>query len=122
MRMVAAPSNTRTLTDMRRSILQKLTGSQQAESVTWYVCQAIAECLIMCTPFSKLVGTRLIVPLYSLPRASAAGIPHRSEDIRHPCAQSPSQRHSNRALCNDLVLGGVGNILFVAAKDVLHAF
>jgi hypothetical protein len=120
--MSASPSNTRTLTDVRRSVMQKFTAPQQAASVIWHVCQAIAECLIMCMPFSKLVGTRLIVPLYSLPRASAASIPHRSEDIGHPCAQSPSQRHSDWALCNDLGLGGVGNILPIAAKDVLHAF
>ena len=122
--MGAVPSNARSFTDVRCSVaMGKYTGTQQAESVIWHVCQAIAECLIMCTPSSKLAGARLkIVPLYSLPRASAASIPLWYEEIKHPCAPSPSQRHSNRALCNGLVLGGVGNILFIAAKDVLHAF
>ncbi len=46
---------------MRGSPTANSTPGELAAAVVWQVSQAIAECLIMCTPFSILLGARLIV-------------------------------------------------------------
>jgi hypothetical protein len=52
-----------TLTDVYYSnSLQKFTAGQLAASGIWHGCQAIAECLMMCTSFSNRCRARLIFP------------------------------------------------------------
>ena len=110
-----------TLTDVCYSSPQQSTHAQLAVSGVWHGLQAIAECLIMCASFSNRCGARLILFLCkSFPHASAADIPVWYEEIRLSRAPFRSQRHSNWTLCNALVTGIVGNILFIAKMDDLH--